>query len=806
VLGNTVVLRGNVRRLFLTQSQIAAVAPLRGSNAAMFTLGTSGAAVTVVERAGFDAGSVTRAIENPSSRTLVVRNCEVGETVLSGLGTTFVEDVVSGAWVVSGGHTAYFRQLNPENEGVKVTNNGATVWILGLKTEKPGTPLVTLNGGATELIGGNVYPVNTLPLDQPLIKTTDSRVSAIIGGSAYASDAFHRVFAEETRAGVLRRIFHYEVPGRVGFFIGPRVAFYAADNTNVPVAGSGPFSHYPLDQSSGTAVPDVAGGPSGTANNGPAWVSGQIGNGLSFDGVDDFVNLPNNRGGTGQGSLSLWARTAHDFTDLGMLFYANVSGNAQANGGGPDLEMHLNFNADDSVSLFIEGGANDLNLNSGRPLNDNAWHHIVATWDLNGFADLYVDGQRTASASKVAWSNITWQIVTRLGRPASASRYYNGLMDDVRVYSRPISHAEVNDLFDAGRGYANYPPNVTASIDQSVQDVSYTAQLNGQAVDDGQPFGSPTIAWTVRSAPSGGSVSFSNAADPRSTATFSAAGAYVLRLTIGDGVETRFDEMTVNVYDPLPLPWDNTDQGDAGAFGWAEYASPNRFTLNGSGSRIDGFPAAGCDGFHFAYVPLGAVVNTNIIARVTSVSNTNANARAGVMFRQDLSNGCIANAFVGVTASGEVVMTSRSGSFGGTGLNASVPGVGLPVWVRIERINGNFVRGYYSTNGTNWITLSDAVVNTGTLSTFFGLANSAYNNGAINTSVFDGVLVGPRLACGGNADTDGVVSFSDITAVLANFGTMYAPGTLGAGDANYDLTVNFSDITSVLANFGAVCN
>lgn len=56
----------------------------------------------------------------------------------------------------------------------------------------------------------------------------------------------------------------------------------------------------------------------------------------------------------------------------------------------------------------------------------------------------------------------------------------------------------------------------------------------------------------------------------------------------------------------------------------------------------------------------------------------------------------------------------------------------------------------------------------------------------------------------GDADNSGAVDFSDITSVLANFGTTYTPGAGGAGDANNDGVVNFSDITTVLANYGAV--
>ena len=150
-------------------------------------------------------------------------------------------------------------------------------------------------------------------------------------------------------------------------------------------------------------------------------------------------------------------------------------------------------------------------------------------------------------------------------------------------------------------------------------------------------------------------------------------------------------------------------------------------------------------------------------------------------------------------------MASLSGSFGGTGTIAEVPGVTLPVWVRMVRVNANFVQSFWSQDGVLWNDLGGTTVNTGTLSTFLGLANSAYNASVINTSTFDNVLFTPKVPCVGNADSDASVAFSDITSVLANLGSVYPPATVGAGDANFDLVVNFSDITSVLANLGRAC-
>jgi hypothetical protein len=57
--------------------------------------------------------------------------------------------------------------------------------------------------------------------------------------------------------------------------------------------------------------------------------------------------------------------------------------------------------------------------------------------------------------------------------------------------------------------------------------------------------------------------------------------------------------------------------------------------------------------------------------------------------------------------------------------------------------------------------------------------------------------------CTGDADGDRDVDFSDITAVLGNFGL--TPGAFGPGDADGNGTVEFADITTVLANFGIPC-
>jgi hypothetical protein len=98
----------------------------------------------------------------------------------------------------------------------------------------------------------------------------------------------------------------------------------------------------------------------------------------------------------------------------------------------------------------------------------------------------------------------------------------------------------------------NQPPSNDAGGDQSVTMSSpATATLNGAASDDGLP--SPpaalTHSWTRVSGPA--AVSFSNANTLNTSATFTQAGTYVLRLTTSDGKLTTTDDVTITVNPPL---------------------------------------------------------------------------------------------------------------------------------------------------------------------------------------------------------------------------------------------------------------
>jgi PA14 domain/Domain of unknown function (DUF1929)/Kelch motif len=89
----------------------------------------------------------------------------------------------------------------------------------------------------------------------------------------------------------------------------------------------------------------------------------------------------------------------------------------------------------------------------------------------------------------------------------------------------------------------NQAPSVNAGADQAIT-LPAAAVLAGSASDDGQP-GALTTLWSKLSGP--GTVSFGNASIPGTTASFSAPGDYVLRLSAHDGLATSIDDLAVRV-------------------------------------------------------------------------------------------------------------------------------------------------------------------------------------------------------------------------------------------------------------------
>jgi hypothetical protein len=158
------------------------------------------------------------------------------------------------------------------------------------------------------------------------------------------------------------------------------------------------------------------------------------------------------------------------------------------------------------------------------------------------------------------------------------------------------------------------------------------------------------------------------------------------------------------------------------------------FTATGKGADIWNTADA------FFYVATRWANGVTITARVRSISNTHAWAKAGVMIRQDLTPGS-AHVMAVVTPGRGVSMQYRPTPGGASVQNANVPGA-APAWVRLTLRNGTFT-SEWSVDGEHWLTLGSVNLPFSLTDFYVGLPVTSHNTGAATTVVFDDVVVGP---------------------------------------------------------------
>jgi hypothetical protein len=139
-----------------------------------------------------------------TTRPIVFRSVGVPTIRVQKARELFFEDVTTDDLRLPPGVRAWARQLNVENEGTHVTNDGAKLWVLGYKTERGGTLLHTKNGGASEVFGTLSY-TTTKGKFAPMFVTEDAAAFAFLAEVCYTGDPFS-VLVRESRGGVVREV------------------------------------------------------------------------------------------------------------------------------------------------------------------------------------------------------------------------------------------------------------------------------------------------------------------------------------------------------------------------------------------------------------------------------------------------------------------------------------------------------------------------------------------------------------------------------------------------------------------------
>ena len=203
--------------------------------------------------------------------------------------------------------------------------------------------------------------------------------------------------------------------------------------------------HYPFDNEEGNRVTDASGNGHNSTVQGARWTpDGRIWGAYVFDGGDDHVdaNVIGLGPGTKEMSVVCWIKATRMTPCAGL-----VCDRYQP------LSLHclrgLILDGRDQThqpAFFVPGGAVVAPEETMKP---GEWTHLAGVWKAGAILRIYVNGKLARSNDEQAPGATTyqsgrWKIGWDEDQP---SRRFNGVIDDVRIYDRALSEAEVQQLF-----------------------------------------------------------------------------------------------------------------------------------------------------------------------------------------------------------------------------------------------------------------------------------------------------------------------------------------------------------------------
>jgi hypothetical protein len=312
---------------------------------------------------------------------------------------------------------APFVRFSPQPTGdseaplVTITSpaNGATV-----------SSFVTLSANASDnvAVAGVQFKVDDVPVG---VEDTSAPYS-IVWNSGTSTNGVHSVTATaRDQAGNLN------------------TAVISVTTSNTGTAPPlGLIAAYSFEEGSGNSTADSSGnGQNGTITSATWLTTGRYGNCLLFDGVSSMVTVPDSNflDLTGALTLSAWVYPRSGSPWQNVIIKERPGGEV----------YNLYSNADANVPTFFVVGAaapnSPINVSGTSVLPLNTWSHLAATYD-GGILRLFINGVQVGSRI-TSGSLLTSNGNLRIGGNSIWGEFFDGRIDEVRIYNRALSPAEI---------------------------------------------------------------------------------------------------------------------------------------------------------------------------------------------------------------------------------------------------------------------------------------------------------------------------------------------------------------------------
>ncbi|MDJ0911354.1 MAG: DNRLRE domain-containing protein [Woeseiaceae bacterium] len=264
---------------------------------------------------------------------------------------------------------------------------------------------------------------------------------------------------------------------------------------------SSPIAHWKLDETSGTNAVDSSGGNDGTLVNGAQWTPGILDGGLRLDGSDDRVEVGTfDVTGSGITMTGWFYADVIDTNDPRIISKADSTAVAGAwwqlstSNSGSNRYLRMRIKAGGTTTTL---GDTTTNLSPGR------WYFAAGTYDAeSGRMRLYLDGVEIASITHAVGGPIDTDpsVNVEVGANGTAERFFDGILDDVRVYDRELKASEIAEL-------AERPPIIPIAH-WMLDETSGSTAVDSVGNNDGSLIGS--VSWTAGAIDGGLAVDYTN--------------------------------------------------------------------------------------------------------------------------------------------------------------------------------------------------------------------------------------------------------------------------------------------------------
>ena len=212
-------------------------------------------------------------------------------------------------------------------------------------------------------------------------------------------------------------------------------------------AADGMISCWTLDEGSGTVAYDSVGTNDGTIY-GATWADGILDGSLSFDGVDDYVEIPHSPSldVTGAITMSGWIKV-NSFGSGSTMLVKGVS-----HGHYLQTSYVLQVGAGGEVACVLYGYWPDDVFVTTSSINTGEWYHLAVTWDgSTSNADnvkIYINGELNQSFTKTnTLRSVTESVTMGSMKPSTYLNALDGYLDEVVIDNRALSEQEIEERY-----------------------------------------------------------------------------------------------------------------------------------------------------------------------------------------------------------------------------------------------------------------------------------------------------------------------------------------------------------------------